>query len=571
MTLIALAITAAYLYSLATTFLIPGTEFFWELATLILVMLFGHWMEMRSVAAAGSALDELARLLPDTAERLTDDGLETVMVSDLRIDDRVLVRPGAKIPADGTVLEGTSNLNESMITGESKPVKKGVGETVIGGTINGNGSLTVAVTQVGEQTALAGIMRLVAQAQRSKSHTQLLADRAAFSLTIIAILASLGASIGWLVAGAATAFIIERAVTVLVVACPHALGLAVPLVVSISTKISSQHGLLIRDRKALEAARGIDVVLFDKTGTLTTGTFGVSDVWSAKGVLQADLLRLAAAVEAKSEHPIARAIVDRASPATEQAKDVEALTGRGIKGLVGDDEILIGGPQLLRQQSVELPQALRASMARAQADGKTVVVVLKNGAPQGVIALADLVRPESKQVVAELKDLGVRVAMVTGDAKDVAESVARNIGIGEIFAEVLPEEKSAQVRKLQQDGSTVLMVGDGVNDAPALARADVGVAVGAGTDVAVESAGIVLVKSDPRDIVAIITLARATYRKMIENLIWATGYNVVAIPLAAGIFASQGLVLAPWLGALFMSASTVIVALNAQLLRRIHI
>ncbi|MBI2589781.1 copper-translocating P-type ATPase [Candidatus Berkelbacteria bacterium] len=570
MTLIAIAITAAYTYSIATTFILEGSEFYWELSTLILVMLLGHWIEMQSVSAAGSALDELAKLLPDTAERLENGEPKKVLLSELRVGDRLLIRPGAKVPTDGRILEGESNLNESMVTGESKPVKKGVGNEVIGGTLNGNGVLTIEVLKVGEATALAGIMRLVAEAQRSKSRTQLLADRAAFYLTFIAIFASIGASIGWLAAGAATAFVLERAVSVLVIACPHALGLAVPLVVSISSRIATQGGLLIRDRKQFEAARNVNVVLFDKTGTLTTGQFGVSDIWPAAKVPATELLELTAAVEATSEHPIAQAILKRAGSIGKKATNVEALAGRGIRGQVGQAEIIIGGPQLIKERGIQLEATLQQQMKTDQAAGKTVVVALKNNQPLGLLALADLIRPESKSVVSSLHKLGVRVAMVTGDANDVAQTVAKELGIKEVFAEVLPEHKDQKVRELQKDGSTILMVGDGVNDAPALARANVGVAIGAGTDVAIESAGIILIKSDPRDIVKIIELARATYRKMIENLIWATGYNVIAIPLAAGVLAGQGIILPLWLGALFMSASTVIVAINAQLLRRVR-
>ncbi|MCA9388248.1 heavy metal translocating P-type ATPase [Candidatus Berkelbacteria bacterium] len=570
MTLIAIAITAAYSYSLATTFFISGTEFFWELSTLILAMLFGHWMEMRSVTAAGSALDELAKLVPDQAELISG---KKVTVSQLRIGDQFIVRPGGRIPIDGLVVEGSSSVDEAVITGESKPVSKQLDSEVIGGTLNGDGSLTVEVTTTADKTALAGIMRLVAEAQQSKSRTQLLADRAAFYLAFIAIVASLGAGFGWLVAGATTAFVIERMVSVLVIACPHALGLAVPLVSSISSKLSTQNGILIRDRKVFEAARKIDVVLFDKTGTLTTGEYGVTEVWAIPDSVPDTVLGFAAAVDFKSEHFVSRAIVKAATDknvAIKQAQDFKRLPGRGVEALVDGKVIKVGGRSLLAD-SQAVPLDVAKKITAAGTEGKTVVYVLSNDRFVGAMALADTIRPESMAAVKNLKEAGIEVAMITGDAKPVANWVASELGLNQFFAEVLPEHKSDKVKELQNQGKKVAMVGDGVNDAPALVVADVGIAIGAGTDVAVESAGIILVRNDPRDISKIIVLAQATYKKMVENLIWATGYNALAIPLAAGALASVGIVLQPWLGALLMSVSTVIVAFNAQLLRGLRL
>ncbi len=587
MTLIALAISAAYVYSLAVTFGLQGTEFFWELATLITIMLLGHWIEMRSVSAAQGALGELAKLLPDTAERLprrdlpADGGveetrIEQVPVTQLTVGDVVLVRPGAKVPADGEIAEGRSSLNESMLTGESKPVSKEVGDSVIAGTVNGDGALTVTITKIGTDTALAGIMRLVAEAQASRSRAQILADRAASWLTVVALFAGGGSFVWWIGVGAGTAFALERLVTVLVIACPHALGLAVPLVTAISTSLSARNGILVRQRNALEAARNVDVVLFDKTGTLTTGQFGVNAVWPVpipSGISSEveRILQLAAAVEAGSEHPVGKAIAQRAGKMSLHATNVRALPGRGIEGAVGKRTITVGGPQLLADRNVALSDGLSKQIAEAEGRGETVVVVLEGSVALGAIALADQIRPESKPAVAALQQANVRVAMVTGDAEDVANAVAGQLGIDEVFARVLPEHKVEKVKALQVDGSRVMMVGDGVNDAPALTQADVGVAIGAGTDVAIESAGIILVRNDPRDIGRIVQLSRATYRKMAENLLWATGYNVVAIPLAAGVLAGFGILLAPAFAAVLMSASTVVVAFNAQLLRSLKL
>lgn len=571
MTLISLAILSAYLYSLATTFWLVGTEFFWELSTLIVVMLFGHWMEMKSVASAQGALGELAKLLPDVAELISG---ENIAVSQLKVGDIVLVRPGAKIPADGRIHEGESSVDESMITGESTAVSKVVGDTVIAGTVNGGGSLRITVTQIGNDTALAGIMRLVADAQKSKSKAQILADRAAFYLTIIAILAGGATLSGWLLAGAGLAFALERMVTVLVIACPHALGLAVPLVTSISTTIGARHGLLVRQRMALESARNIDVVLFDKTGTLTEGRHGVVDVWPQLNYSEDALLALAATVEADSEHIIGRAIVKEATHRQINllsATNFQALAGAGVTAEIDSKKIAVGGPQLLAQLKLSLTEPLQTQSSQAGAQGKTVVYVVADNQVIGGIALADVIRPQSKLAVEQLTQQGVRVAMLTGDSHAVAEYVANQLGIKEFFAEVLPANKVEQVKRLQADGSKVAMVGDGINDAPALTQANLGIAIGAGTDVAIESAGIILMKNNPLDIPKITKLSQATYIKMIENLVWATGYNVVAIPLAAGVLAGWGIILAPAVGAVLMSISTIVVAINAQLLRRLKL
>ncbi len=561
MTLISLAIISAFLYSLATVFLVTGTEFFWELSTLITIMIFGHWMEMKSVSSAQGALKELAKLLPDTAELENGD---KVPVSALKVGDVVLVRPGAKVPADGEVTEGSSPVNESMITGESDLVKKTLGSQVIAGTVNGNGSLKIKVTKIGKNTALAGIMRLVAEAQASRSRVQILADKAAFYLTIIATISGVITLIAWLVLDKGMNFALERTVTVLVIACPHALGLAVPLVTAISTSLAARNGLLVKNRLALEAARNIDVVLFDKTGTLTKGEHGVADIWPASGSSNDFVLKTAAAVEANSEHPIAQAIVKKAKELGihfSSGQNFSAIPGKGVKAIIEGKEFFVG------RFEGDLGE-LKPKVEQAGVDGKTVVHVLEQNRFIGIITTADLIREESKQAVIQLKQMGVRVAMLTGDSEAVAAYVAKQLGITEYFAQVLPEHKAGKVSQLQKDGSRVAMVGDGVNDAPALAGADIGIAVGAGTDVAIESAGIILAKSDPRDIVKIIKLSKATYSKMSQNLVWATGYNVVAIPLAAGLF---GIILPAAVGALLMSLSTIVVAVNAQLLRRLDI
>lgn len=571
MTLISMAISVAFIYSsLVTLGVVSGMDFWWELATLVTIMLLGHWLEMASVQNAQGALQELAKLLPDEAELVTADGTHSVPADQLKPGDKVLVRPGTQIPVDGVVTKGVSDVNESMLTGESKPVKKTVQAAVIGGTLNGSGALTIKVTKVGTDTALAGIMKLVADAQASKSKTQVLADKAAFYLTFIALGAALITWIGWWLAGAEPSFIFERVVTVLVVACPHALGLAIPLVTAISTTLAARSGLLVRQRMALESARNVDVVLFDKTGTLTKGEQGVVAVAAND---KSRTLSLAAALERESEHPIARAIFTYAQVENAPdvaARDFAALAGRGVRATVDGHSVYVGGPKLLEELNVTPDQELHDAAKTASSEGKTVVYVIENQVVLGALMLADVIRDESKTAVADLQRMGVRVAMLTGDSQGVAAWVATELGISEYFADVLPEYKADTVRKLQADGSKVAMVGDGVNDAPALTQANIGIAIGAGTDVAIESAGIVLASSDPRGVAKIIVLSKKTYRKMLENLAWATGYNALAIPLAAGVTSALGFVLSPALGAVLMSLSTIIVAINAQLLRRLE-
>jgi Cu2+-exporting ATPase len=575
MTLISLAISVAFIYSLAVLVIASGETFFWELVTLIDVMLLGHWLEMRSVRQASGALQELARLMPDTAERVLDDGrTEEVPVGRLRVGDVVLVRPGASVPGDGEVVDGHSDVSEAMITGESRPVEKAQGARVIGGTINGTGSLRVRVTAVGEATALAGIMRLVEQAQRSKSNTQILADRAAGWLFYIALGVAGITAVAWTVAIGFDAEVVERVATVLVIACPHALGLAVPLVVAITTALGARNGILVRNRLALEEARRIDTVIFDKTGTLTKAEFGVVAVAASGGLSEDEALALTAAVEGDSEHTMAVGI---RRTAHERGLDLprvtgfEAIKGKGVRAEADGRAVHVGGPRMLEMLGGVLPEAMAAFEREASGKGRSVVYLLRDRAPVAALALADVVRPESKPAVDRLHAMGVEVAMLTGDSQAVAAAVARELGIDRFFAEVLPEHKDRQVAELQRQGKRVAMVGDGVNDAPALTRADVGIAIGSGTDVAIESAGIILVRSDPLDVAKIFELSRASYRKMIQNLIWATGYNVVALPLAAGVLAPWGIVLSPALGALFMSLSTVIVAVNAQFLRRVRL
>jgi Cu2+-exporting ATPase len=538
-------------------------------------MLLGHWLEMRSVRQASGALDELARLMPDTAERIRPDGdTEEVAVSRLRVGDLVLVRPGASIPADGRVVEGESDVNEAMITGESKPVKKQGGEQVIAGTINSAGSLRVRVTATGDETALAGIMRLVAEAQQSKSRTQLLADKAAGWLFYGAIAVAVLTAILWTIAIGFNSEVIARVATVLVIACPHALGLAVPLVVAISTSLAAKNGILVRDRLALEAARDIDVVIFDKTGTLTRGEQGVVGIAVTEGWEEANALALAAAVEGDSEHIIAKGIRKAAEErglALPKVGGFEALKGRGVRATINGHIVHVGGPRLLEMLSLERPMVMARFAKEAGIKGQTVVYVVRDEQVAAAFALSDVVRHESREAVQQLHEMGVQVAMLTGDSEAVARAVSEELDIDLYFAEVLPEHKDQKVVELQAEGKRVAMVGDGVNDAPALTRADVGIAIGSGTDVAVESAGIILIQSNPLDVVKVVELSRASYRKMIENLIWATGYNLVALPLAAGILAPFGILLSPAVGALFMSLSTVIVAINAQMLRRARV
>lgn len=580
MTLISLAITTAYLYSVGVFFFPPQDamgmpmDFFWELATLITVMLLGHWIELRSVGQAQGALRALAKLLPDTAERILPSGeTETVEVSQLRAGDRVLIRPGASIPADGLVAEGESSVNESMITGESRPVDKTPGDTLIGGSVNGSGSLRVEIQQVGEQTALAGIMRLVEEAQKSQSRAQTLAQRAAFYLTIIAIVAGVLTFLGWLFFTGSIPNAVRNMVTVLVIACPHALGLAVPLVVAISTTLSARNGLLVRKRIALESAKDLNYIIFDKTGTLTKGEQGVVH-FATNGLKTDDALSIAAGLEGDSEHIVAKAIRQYAQaqgvrPAS--VSNFESLAGRGVKAAVNGATYFIGGPRLLEQQRLTVQAALETDRQQAEDAGQSVIYLANEREIVALFAIADVIREESRQAIRELHDLGLKVAMLTGDSEAVARAVAKELQIDTYFAQVLPEHKASKVQELQRGGNKVAMVGDGVNDAPALVTADVGIAIGAGTDVAIESAGIILVRSNPMDIVKIIRLSRATYRKMIQNLVWATGYNVVAIPLAMGILAPVGILLDPAIGAVFMSVSTIVVSLNAQLLRRLDL
>ncbi|WP_440008710.1 copper-translocating P-type ATPase [Halomicrococcus sp. SG-WS-1] len=575
MTLISMAITVAFVYSLASVVFPTTSAFFWELVTLVDVMLLGHWIEMRSVRRASSALDELAELLPDTAERITDGGdTEEVPVNDLEEDDLVLVRPGANVPADGVVEEGDSDVNEAMITGESRPVSKEPGDEVIGGTVNGDGSLRVRITATGDETALAGIMRLVEEAQQSKSQTQVLADRAAGWLFYVAVASAAVTAVAWAVATSSGAAVIERAVTVLVIACPHALGLAIPLVVAINTSLAAQNGMLVRDRIGMEQAREIDTVIFDKTGTLTEGEQGVVDVATVDGLNEDDAFALAAAVEGDSEHMIAEAIreaADERGVAARDAADFEALKGRGVRATVDGETTYVGGPNLLSQLDGDTPSVLADFAERAGENARTVVYLVRDDEPVAAFALADVIRDESYRVVDALHELDVEVAMLTGDSEDVARAVAEELGIDTVFAEVLPEDKDEKVTELQNQGKLVAMVGDGVNDAPALTRADIGIAIGSGTDVAVQSADIILVQNNPLDVVRLVKLSRASYRKMQENLVWAAGYNVFAIPLAAGVLAPVGILLSPAVGALLMSLSTVIVAINAQFLRRIDL
>jgi P-type Cu2+ transporter len=573
MTLITLAITVAFVFSLAVSAGFRGTPLWWEVSSLVTIMLFGHWIEMRSTMRAQGALRELARLLPDAAERLVGERVESVPIADLRDGDVVLVRPGAGIPADGVIREGASAINESMLTGESRPLDKQKGDKVIAGTVNGTGSLRVEVTRTGERTALSGIMRLVEQAQHSRSRAQALADRAAFALTMIAVGAALLTLVAWLSLGASASFAIERVVTVLVIACPHALGLAIPLVIAIGTTIGAQNGLLVRDRRGLEEARLLNTVVFDKTGTLTRGQFRVVDV-ATDGMAPDDAIRIAAAVERDSEHSIAQGVVKSASERGLEippASDFQAIPGIGVRAVVVGREHLVGGPALLRREGVQRSRTLSAAAERAGTAGHTVVYLVADHAAVAVFSVADAVRGESREAIDRLHSTGVEVAMLTGDAKPVAAGVAKELGIDVYFAEVLPADKAARIEELKRSGKRVAMVGDGVNDAPALLTADVSIAIGAGTDVAVEAGDVVLVRSDPRDVPRIIALSRASYRKMMQNLWWAAGYNVVAIPLAAGVLEKWGVVLSPAIGALLMSASTIIVAVNAQLLRRVRV
>ena len=571
MTLIALAITVAFVFSAATLAGFPGMPLWEELATLVAIMLLGHWIEMRSISQAQGAVKELAKLLPDVAVRVHGEHQEEVPVSVLRDGDMVLVRPGARVPADGIVRDGASSVDESMLTGESAPVEKHAGDTVIAGTVNAAGALRVEITGTGDRTALAGIMRLVEQAQSSRSRAQALADRAAFFLTIVALAAGLVTLVAWLfLRRDDPAFAVERMVTVLVIACPHALGLAVPLVIAISTTLGARGGLLVRDRRGLEEARNLNAVVFDKTGTLTLGEHRVVDV-AVDGIGADDAVRLAAAMERNSEHPVARAIVKSAGErkvAIPASSDFSYAAGRGVQATVEGRRLSAGGPNMLDAAGTKPGPALREAAERAAARGQSTIYLLDDDRALAAFAVADAVRPESREAVERLHAMGIQVVMITGDAQPVADAVAKDLGIDVVHAQVLPEDKAKHIEAMQEGGRKVAMVGDGVNDAPALVTADVGIAIGAGTEVAVEAGDIVLVRSDPRDVPRIVALSRASYRKMVQNLWWAAGYNIVAIPLAAGVLIRYGIVLSPAVGAVLMSLSTVIVAINAQLLRR---
>ena len=573
MTLISLAIIVAFGTSLAAALGLFEIDVWWELASLITIMVLGHWLEMRAISQARGALSALAALLPDTAERVTGTDTQSVALSELRTGDILLIRPGARVPADGTVIEGAAEVDESMITGESKTVPKGAGARVTAGTVASGGSLRVRVTAIGDQTALSGIMRLVAAAQASGSRTQALADRAAAILFYVAVVAGAVTFTFWWLSGDKEHALIRTA-TVLIIACPHALGLAIPLVIAIATSLGARNGLLVKDRLALERARNLDMVIFDKTGTLTRGAPAVSDVAAAPGITEGDLIGQAAAVESNSEHPLAKAIVaeaKRRGVAQAAATDFKALPGRGAEALLQGRRVVVGGPRLLTEANVPVPAELEKRTAAWSSDGKTVLYAVAQGGLLGAFTVEDEIRPESAEAVTELHALGIRVAMITGDSQAVADSVARRLGIDEVAAEVLPADKASAVKRFQAGGNKVAMVGDGVNDAPALATANVGIAIGAGTDVAIESAGIVLVRSDPRDVVGAIELSRATYRKMVQNLVWASAYNLVSIPIAGGVLVRWGFDLPMSVGAVAMSASTIIVAANAQLLRRVKL
>lgn len=578
MLLIAMAITVAFVASWVTTLGIGGfdLDFWWELALLVVIMLLGHWLEMRALGAASSALDALAELLPDEAEKIIDGQTHTVPVSELAVDDIVLVRAGARAPADGTIVKGSAEFDESMITGESRPVFRDKGERVVAGTVATDNTVRVQVEAIGGDTALGGIQSMVAGAQESSSRAQALADRAAALLFWFALIAALITAVVWAIIGSPSDAVV-RTVTVLVIACPHALGLAIPLVIAISTEQAAQSGVLIKERMALERMRTIDAVLFDKTGTLTEGAHAVTGVATVEDISEGQLLAVAAAAEADSEHPLARAIIKAAENHSEasaeqlHSTDFSAAAGRGVQATVDGAEVLVGGPNMLRELELATPGVFDAQVEEWSQRGAGVLHVVRDGQIIGALAVEDKIRPESRAAVQALQEQGVKVAMITGDATQVAEAVGEELGIDEVFAEVLPQDKDSKVTELQERGLAVAMVGDGVNDAPALARAEVGIAIGAGTDVAMESAEVVLASDDPRSVLSMISLSRASYRKMIQNLIWASGYNIIAVPLAAGVLAPIGVVLSPATGAVLMSLSTIVVAFNAQLLRRIEL
>lgn len=567
MTLIALAIIVAYVYSAATVFGVQGSDFFWELASLIVIMLLGHWIEMRSVMGASKALEELARLMPENAHMIMDNGETMDMpVSSLKTGQTVLVKPGEKIPIDGVVYEGGSEVNEAMITGEAVPVEKGKGDEMIGGSVNGDGILKFKVSHVGDETFLSQVIRLVRDAQASKSNTQRLADRAAKWLFYIALVTGIITFVSWMAIEGNLNFAVTRAVTVIIICCPHALGLAMPLVTSVSTSLAAKNGLLIRNRAAFENARNLDTVVFDKTGTLTEGSFGVTDI-QADCVSQDELLAIAASVEANSEHPIARGIVEAGKGrklAALRVTDYQNLTGEGLRASVDGRPVKIVSPGYLKREGIAFDEKTYSHLAK---EGKTVVFILRGSKLLGFIALSDVVRPTAKEAVDELKQMGVTSIMLTGDNQRAADYAARQLDISKVFAEVLPGDKASKIDALHRDGRRVAMTGDGVNDAPSLAKADLGIAIGAGTSVAIETADVILVKSNPLDVVSILRLSRATFKKMVQNLIWATAYNVVALPLAAGVLYYQGVVISPAAGAVLMSLSTIIVAINARLLK----
>jgi len=566
MTLIGLAISVAYIYSLFVVFGLEGHLLFWELSTLVAIMLMGHWIEMRSVMSASAALEKLAELLPGEAHRVKEDGsTEDVPVEELQIGDHILIKPGEKIPADGIVIEGKTNINEAMLTGESLPVEKGIDDEVIGGSINEEGSITVKIHKTGDESFLSQVIDLVRQAQESKSRTQDLANRAAFWLTIVAITAGLLTFFAWTIfTGQDLSFAINRTVTVMVIACPHALGLAIPLVVAVSTSLAATNGFLIRNRSAFEEARNLGAVIFDKTGTLTEGTFTVTNILNFnEQISDEELLNYAAAVEGNSEHPIARGIVEKAGEPW-KVEEFNSITGKGVEGKVKGKSVKVVSPGYIRDENMEYPQQ---QVEEISSQGKTVVFVILDGELHGAIALGDKIRPESKEAIDRLHEMGIQCVMLTGDNRQTAEYVAKELGIDQVFAEVLPDEKAEKVKEVQQQGMKVAMTGDGVNDAPALATADVGIAIGAGSDVAVETGDIVLVRDNPMDVAHVIQLSKATYSKMVQNLFWATGYNVIAIPLAAGVLFAWGIILSPAMGAVLMSLSTVIVAINARFLK----
>jgi Cu2+-exporting ATPase len=566
MTLVGLAISVAYFYSSASVFGTGSDILFWELATLIDIMLLGHIVEMRSVMGASRALEELAKVMPSSAHLVVDGGTREVQASELRIGDQVLVKPGEKVPADGVVRDGSSHVDESLLTGESMPQAAAEGREVIGGSVNGEGSLVVEVQRTGEETYLSQVIEVVRKAQESRSRTQNLADRAAMFLVIVAVSAGILTFVAWTLLGDGASFAVERAVTVMVISCPHALGLAIPLVVAVSTALAAGSGFLVRERQAFEEARGVRSVIFDKTGTLTEGRLGATNVLAYGSRSEAEVLAMAAAVEASSEHPIAAAIGRRAAEENLKVRPVEgfkAVAGRGVEGLVDGKKVEVMGPGPLREMGLAPPDGRAEELASR---GRTVVFIVAEGAVAGAVVLADVVRAESREAVARLKGMGIRCLMLTGDNKFVAKAVAEDLGLDEYYAEVLPNDKAEVVKRVQGDGP-VAMVGDGINDAPALVQADVGIAIGSGTDVAIGSADIVLVRNDPRDVAEVLSLSRRTYSKMRQNLVFATGYNAVAIPLAAGVLSGFGIVLSPAMGAVLMSASTILVAINARLLR----